>query len=214
MTNASNQAPQIQRSRRAFGHVTGLCWYGVHALNPRMEDLDMALENAGYEFYDPRTTELRPVPKRQLTATQRDSLIPIMRSVGVQLFPGYRFVRLDLRDGRWNDLFRLIGIQGILGSQETGLMPCPFDDVSIMALKGVEVGGVIPGKTTIRQLAYKIGEEVRIRKGALANFSGVIEEIPDKPIEQLDGSARITLLVAVFGRASPVELTIDDIEKL
>lgn len=208
----SSPWPRVEQPRNELPLV---CWHIVHSANPSDKAVEMALKNAGYAFYYPKTVEMKPVPRRQLAPKQRNSPIPILRRTQLPLFARYFFVHFDWRDGRWHSLFDLMGVQGILCSEDEGkLLPCPVPDVVVAALRAKEENGLIPGTVTVRDLAFEVGEKVRIKSGPFFGFNGDVTGIPDKPLEQLDGSERLGLLVALFGRATPVELTLADVEKL
>lgn len=53
------------------------------------------------------------------------------------------------------------------------------------------------------QIPYKIGENVRIKEGPFKDFVGVVDEIMD---------AKVKVMVTVFGRSTPVELTFNQVE--
>jgi transcription antitermination factor NusG len=193
--------------------AVGMCWHVVHSSHESEQRVQGALDHSPYKFYYPKTTAMRKVPKRELTASERNKSIPPMRRYPIPLFYRYYLVRFDPKDDSCWDLFRLFGIQGVI-CDSTGLRPAPVRDEFVDALRGLEIDGVIPGKITAKKLAYDIGERVRISNGVLSGFNAVVETLPDDPIEDLDESSRLRLLVSLFGRSSVVEMPIGDIEKL
>jgi transcription antitermination factor NusG len=194
--------------------LTGLRWHVVHLANPSESAIEQALKNGRYELYCPHTIEMRPVPKRLLPPKDRNSPIQKLKRTEVAIFPRYMFVRFDPLDGKWFDLFNLVGIHGVLCFEGTKPQPAPVPDAAIEAFKRLEVGGVIPGKVTVRDMAYAIGEQVRVSDGPFVGLNGWIQTAPDKPLDELDGTERLTVLIALFGGRVPVELEIGDIEKL
>lgn len=203
------------RRERPRNELCGLRWHVVHAVNASDDALDQALKNAAYQYYNPHTIEMRPVPKRALPPKERKNPIQRMKRTEVPLFPRYRFVRFDVRDGRWFELFELVGINGVLCVEGVSRpQPAPVMDEFVSALMALEVNGLIPGKVTVKDLAFAIGEQVRISDGAFLGFNGIVQDAPEKPFDELDGTERLTVLVSLFGRHTPVELEIGDIEKL
>lgn len=162
------------------------------------------------EIYSPAVRVMRPVPRNQLSAKQRKSFIQIKRPVLEQLFPGYFFIKFDRRDDRWQDVFRLVGVYGIVCEGDT---PVPITDALIESLRSKEVNGAVPGKVDAKTFAYELGETVRLTNGPFIGFDAVITQMPTKPIEELDEDARVSLLVSLFGRKCSVSMPIGDFEK-
>jgi transcription termination/antitermination protein NusG len=214
-TEPVRSTPWAQVRNAAVPAVRGAQWYAVHCAGAPDVRVAECAKRVGWRIYAPFQRELRPVPKRRLTASQRNSAAPVMRAVEVPLFPRYPFIHFDLEDPRRHDVFELLGVQGVLC--DGGLskpQPAYMHESVIAALMKRQNEGAIVLGTTVRDLAYSIGEEVRISTGALAGFNGTVEEIPATPLDQLDESARLRLLVSLFGRETVVELSIADIEKL
>ena len=61
--------------------------------------------------------------------------------------------------------------------------------------------------------AGSIGEHVRVTDGPFASFPGIVEEGLDVPVEKFDPDTRIKVAVNVFGRATPITLTVAQVEK-
>lgn len=192
-------------------------WHVGFSVNESMErSLETLRQVYGKErVYYPMVREMRPVPKRELTESQRNSPFAKLKLVLMPLFPRYFFTQFSLMDEVWHDLFELAHIRGLVCNNDGGRpMPAPIEDTIVAGLRGMEIEGGIPSAATIKQLAYSLGEEVRIMAGALEGHNGTVDRLPDVPIEQLDESARLRLLVTLFGRKSVIELAITDIEKL
>lgn len=174
-----------------------------------------------FETYYPVVNEMRPVPKRQLSAAQRKSALPIMKPIAVPVFPRYVFVRFDMVHDQWRDIFKFAGAGGLICG---GGLPVRVPDELIGALRASEVCGVIPGKTQARMI-FGIGEKVRISDGPFIGFPALIEGackddgVIDKDLntivlEDIDAATRINVLINLLGRMVPVRLEITQIEKL
>ena len=108
-------------------------------------------------------------------------------------FPGYVLVKMILTDETWHILRNIRGVTGFVGS---GNKAIPLTDEEIAAL-GVEKREVVVG--------YQVGDNVKITDGALESFLGTVEEI------DLDRS-KVRVVVSMFGRETPVELELDQVE--
>lgn len=190
-------------------------WYVAHNGAGHDERAKRILEDSGYETYVPMTAEMKVTPQRKLSAKQRRSLIPVVKRVLRPLFPRYFFVQFDLEQEGWAGVFERAGLHGVLAVPgSTRRLPAEVHAGVIAGLKGQEVNGAIPAETRIQQVAYAIGEQVRISTGAFVGHNGTVDECPKGALCDLDESASVRLLVSLFGRQSVVEMSIFDIEKL
>ena len=108
-------------------------------------------------------------------------------------FPGYVLVKMVMTDECWHIVRNIRGVTGFLGS---GNKPIPLSESDIAAL-GVEKREIVVG--------YEVGDSVKITDGALESFLGTVEEI------DLDRS-KVRVVVSMFGRETPVELELDQVE--
>lgn len=115
------------------------------------------------------------------------------KEVERKVFPGYVLVKMVMTDDTWHLVRNIRGATGFVGS---GNKAIPLTDEEIAAL-GVEKREVVVG--------YQVGDNVKITDGALESFLGTVEEI------DLDRS-RVRVVVSMFGRETPVELELDQVE--
>ena len=115
------------------------------------------------------------------------------KTVERKVFPGYVLVKMILTDESWHVVRNVRGVTGFVGS---GNKAIPLSDEEIAAL-GVEKREIVVG--------YKVGDNVKITDGALESFLGVVEEI------DLDKN-KVRVVVSMFGRETPVELELDQVE--
>ncbi|TIX54833.1 MAG: hypothetical protein E5V25_29650 [Mesorhizobium sp.] len=115
-------------------------------------------------------------------------------------WPGYLFVRVVPKPEAWAGLRMVKGIVGVLGADEK---PFPVKHEKVLQLKVFLEGNVI----AIGEIAkgLKVGEMVRVNQGPFASFPGTVSELCD------DGRARVEVMI--FGRAVPVTLGLDQIDK-
>ncbi|MGH2759897.1 MAG: transcription termination/antitermination protein NusG [Actinomycetota bacterium] len=122
-----------------------------------------------------------------------------MQAVQKKVFPGYILVRMELDDDSWYVVRNTPGVTGFVGS---GAKPTP--------LEATEVSKILAPKTEERprpKLEYEVGEVVSVVGGAFAGYSGPVSAI------EVD-KQRVTVLLDLFGRETPVELTFEQVTKL
>jgi transcriptional antiterminator NusG len=119
-----------------------------------------------------------------------------------KVFPGYILVRMYLDDDSWYAVRNTPGVTGFVGS---GIKPTPLARREVERFLGVQEEEE-KKKAPRFKPAWEIGENVRVVTGPFADFNGVIEAMN---IDQ----QKVTVLVNIFGRDTPVELGFDDIQK-
>lgn len=186
-------------------------------------DLDRAriefLRGLRIEFYRPLLRSLQPVPRNKLSHSQRRSVIKQVREKIEPFFPGYAFVDYSDAGDKWREIFQIAHIRGLVC---TNNLPFKVPPKMITEIQALEVDGAVPAATKLFEMPFVLGENVRVSNGPLASFPGTIERLPNYDpeelgnvtLDQLDDSLRVQLLVNVFGRLTPVALSLSDIEKL
>lgn len=110
-----------------------------------------------------------------------------------KVFPGYVLAKMVMTDESWHVVRSVRGVTGFLGSGNT---PIPLSEQDIAKL-GVETVEIV--------LNYAVGDGVTILDGALESFTGIVEEIDLE-------TKTVRVLVSMFGRETPVELELDQVE--
>ena len=110
-----------------------------------------------------------------------------------KVFPGYVLVKMVMNDETWHIIRNIRGVTGFLGE---GNKAIPLSEADVAAL-GVEKREIV--------VSYQLGDTVRITDGALESFLGTVDEI------DLDNS-KVRVVVSMFGRETPVELELDQVE--
>ncbi len=117
------------------------------------------------------------------------------KTVERKVFPGYVLVKMIMTDETWHLVRNIRGVTGFVGAANKAI---PLTDEEIAAL-GVEKREVVVG--------YAVGDSVKITDGALASFIGTVEELDtDK--------GKVRVVVSMFGRETPVELELDQVETI
>ncbi|GBE36189.1 hypothetical protein BMS3Bbin07_00332 [bacterium BMS3Bbin07] len=115
-----------------------------------------------------------------------------------KFYPGYILVEMVLDDETWHLIRSIPRVTGFVGG--TKPLALPAEEVEIV-LQQLERAPQQPPKTQ-----YQRGENVRITDGPFANFIGVVDEI------DID-HGRLKVMVSIFGRQTPVELSFYQVEK-
>lgn len=202
---AANQramAEQKAAERERLRNAPGPKWYVVQCTRGTDTQALTAFERYRIETYYPKILQLKPLPRRRMSASQRASGHTVQVPTETPLFPRYVFTYLDISRPDWHDAFELAGVGGLLCRDR---MPVWLPDETIAAIRKRENNGVIPGKESIRAI-FGIGDKVIVTDGPFASFPGIVEQGFDVPIEKLAAEMRIKVAVDIFGRATPVEL--------
>ncbi|NRD25280.1 transcription termination/antitermination protein NusG [Frigoribacterium sp. VKM Ac-2836] len=132
--------------------------------------------------------------------------------------PGYVLVRLDLNEDSWSVVRHTPGVTGFVGNAHNPT-PLRFEEAFNMLKSLVQVdttpapakGGAKGGKQAQRvipaEVDFEIGETITIKEGSFAGLPGTINEIKPE-------SGKLTVLVSLFERETPVELSFDQVTKL
>ena len=115
------------------------------------------------------------------------------KEVERKVFPGYVLVKMIMTDDTWHLIRNIRGVTGFVGEANKAI-PLTEDEVAAL---GVEKREIV--------VLYHVGDTVRITEGPLSSFTGTVEEIePEKN--------RVCVVVSMFGRETPVELELDQVE--
>jgi transcriptional antiterminator NusG len=173
-------------------------WYVVHSysgyenkvkanLNTRVKS--MHLEDKVFDVV---------IPLEEVVEFKGGKKVNVLR----KKFPGYILVRLFMDDDTWYAVRNTPGVTGFVGS---GSKPTPLSRREVERILGVRKDEEEKKEPRFKP-AWEVGETVRVVEGPFADFNGVIEDI------NVDQS-KVTVLVDIFGRETPVELNFDQILK-
>ena len=164
-------------------------WYVIHTYsgyeNKVGSNLQTLVENRSLQ----EVIQDIKIPTEMVTEIKDN----VKRDVERKVFPGYVLVKMILNDETWHVVRNTRGVTGFVGS---GTHPEPLTDAEVSAL-GVEKHAV--------EVRYGVGDSVRIVDGPLDGFIGNVEEL------EVDKN-RVKVVVSMFGRETPVELELDQVE--
>lgn len=118
------------------------------------------------------------------------------KTVQRKKFPSYVFIKMIYTSHIWFMVTNTRGVTGFVGPAGRPL-PLREDEVKRMGLEIID----------IEDFDIKVGDDVRVINGALENFIGIVESISAE-------RQKVKVIVAMFGRQTPVELDFAQVEKL
>ncbi len=182
----------------------GMHWYVLRVASNKEDQVREALERKV------KIEQLEGRVGRVLVPTQREKRMRAgtARVYNRKLYPGYVFVEMATdEDGRipesvWFVIKETTGVGDFIGS---GGKPSPMlmDDIKKMLAAAVKP----ETSPTLASLAFKAGDKVKVTEGPFENFEGVVDEINTQK-----GTVRV--IVAIFGRPTPIEIEYWQVEQL
>lgn len=169
-------------------------WYVVHTYSGYEEKVKIAIEDN--------------VQRRGLSEKIAQIMIPAEKVIAVRagkkkelskkFYPGYILIQMELDDETWHLVNSMPRVTGFVGSDK----PTPISQEEIDTIvQQIETG---PALQSTAQ--YDRGDSVRIIDGAFANFNGFVDDIDED-------HNKLRVMVTIFGRQTPVELTYFQVEK-
>ena len=123
------------------------------------------------------------------------------RNVARRIFPGYILVNMVMSDESWYVVRNTPGVTSFVGS---GNKPVPLQDHEIHRIIGVAKTEAPDPKVSV---SFELGENVRVVDGPFTDFHGKVVEINAE-------KGKLKVLVNMFGRETPVELDLLQVERL
>ena len=184
--------------RRALATAAG-DWYVVHSyagyekkVKGNLANRVQALNMEDYIFQV-------EVPEEEVTEIKNGQRKQVKRNV----FPGYVLVRMDLTDESWSCVRNTPGVTGFVGNAHHP-SPLSLPEVeNILAPRPVKKSD----KADFKLVDYEIGESVTVMDGPFATLPATISEI-------MPEQGKLKVLVSIFGRETPVELSFNQVQKI
>ncbi len=137
------------------------------------------------------------VPMEEVVEVKRGQRVNSER----KFFPGYVLAKLDMNDNLWHMIKDTPKVTGFLGG---GNKPVPISEKEAQQILQQVQEGVDRPRPSI---VYDVGEEVRVTDGPFASFNGLVEDVDEE-------KSKLKVSVSIFGRATPVELDYNQVEKI
>ncbi|RKT57808.1 transcription termination/antitermination protein NusG [Saccharothrix australiensis] len=194
--------------REALRHAPG-DWYVVHSYagyeNKVKTNLETRIQTLDMEDYIFQVE----VPTEEVTEIKNGQRKQVQRKV----LPGYILVRMELNDASWSAVRNTPGVTGFVGATSKP-SPLTLDEVLKFLLPQVErekpaagkKASAAPVKATV-EVDFEVGESVTVMDGPFATLPATISEV------NADGQ-KLKVLVSIFGRETPVELSFSQVSKI
>lgn len=184
--------------RRALRSAPG-DWYVIHSYAGYENRVKGNLENRIHTLNMEDYIYQIEVPQEEITEIKNGVRKQVKRNV----FPGYVLVRMDLTDESWSVVRNTPGVTGFVGHGHNP-SPLSLDEVEgILAPRPSKKGE----KPEIKMVDFEVGESVTVMDGPFATLPASISEI-------MPEQAKLKVLVSIFGRETPVELSFAQVQKL
>jgi len=166
-------------------------WYVVHTYsgyeNKVKANLEKIVENRGLHEY---IVDIA-VPMEEHIEIKEGKKKTILKKV----FPGYVLVKMILTDETWYVIRNTRGVTGFVGPSSK---PVPLSDEEVISMR-------LENIETVMDLAP--GDNIRVSSGPLESFVGIIQGISDD-------KQKVKVMISMFGRETPVELEITQVQKI
>jgi transcriptional antiterminator NusG len=184
--------------RRALRVAPG-DWYVVHSYAGYEKKVKGNLQNRIASLNMEDYIFQIEVPEEEVMEIKNGQRKQVKRNI----YPGYVLVRLDLTDESWSAVRNTPGVTGFVGNAHNP-SPLSLDEVEkILAPRPKKASD----KLDIRVVDFEVGESVTVMDGPFATLPASISEI-------MPEQAKLKVLVSIFGRETPVELSFNQVQKI
>ncbi len=201
---ASIEAPEVQEVQVPSPNLVIISedenpkarWYVVHVYSGHEKKVAEALRQRTQTLHltDKILQALIPTQEKiQIRRGQR-------RTVNEKIFPGYMLVKMEMTDDAWLAIRTTEGVTGFVGMSSRPT-PLPKSEVDAI-LKYTQQTGEAQYKAD-----FVDGEAVKVTDGPFNDFLGTVSAIDEE-------KGKVTVLLNIFGRETPVELDFLQVKKV
>jgi len=166
-------------------------WYVVHTYSGYENAVAAAVTKAAENRRMQELIQEVSIPVEMVTEKTETGEKTVERKV----YPGYVLVKMIMTDESWHLVRNVRGVTGFVGTEGKAI---PLTEQEIVSM-GVERHEILIG--------FELGDTVKIIDGPLDGFQGLVEELePDKN--------NVRVVVSMFGRETPVDLELDQVEPI
>jgi transcription termination/antitermination protein NusG len=175
-------------------------WYIIHAYSGFENKVRDAINSEATRLGLSQLVEQVEVPTEKITEVRRGKKITSDR----KFFPGYVLAKLSMNDDVYHLVKNTPKVTGFLGSSGK---PQPISDAEAARILNTKDEAAAAAPKQKINVDYEIGDQVKVLDGPFASFNGVVEELDfDR--------GRVKVGVSIFGRATPVELEFEQVERV
>ena len=175
-------------------------WYIIHAYS--------GFENKVRDQIMAEATRLGQLPLVEAVEVPTEKVTEVRRGKKVtsdrKFFPGYVLAKLAMTDDVYHLVKNTPKVTGFLGSM--GKPQAISDAEAARILNTKDEAAAAAPKARI-SVDYEIGDAVKVLDGPFASFNGIVEELDFE-------KSRVKVSVSIFGRATPVELEFEQVERV
>ncbi|ASY16375.1 transcriptional antiterminator NusG [Candidatus Planktophila sulfonica] len=174
-------------------------WYVIHSYAGYEKKVKGNLANRIHTLSMEEYIFQVEVPEEEVMEVKNGARKMVKRNI----YPGYVLVRMDLTDESWSVVRNTPGVTGFVGNAHNP-SPLSMDEVEkILAPRPQKKAD----KADIKFVDFEVGESVTVMDGPFATLPASISEI-------MPEQAKLKVLVSIFGRETPVELSFNQVQKL
>ncbi|MGQ9725454.1 MAG: transcription termination/antitermination protein NusG [Tepidimonas sp.] len=175
----------------------GMRWYVVHAYSGMEKAAERNIlervQRAGMQHKFGRIL----VPTEEVVEIKNG----VKRTTERRFFPGYLLVEMVMDDDTWHLVKNTSKVTGFVGGARN--RPSPISEEEVQKIIGQMQAGADRPR---HKVEFEVGELVRVKEGPFADFNGSVEEVNYE-------KNKLRVSVTIFGRATPVELEFNQVEK-
>jgi transcriptional antiterminator NusG len=193
MVESSSKTASPQSAKPA----EGMRWYVVHAYagmeKAAERNIIERVQRAGMQHKFGRIL----VPTEEVVEIKNG----VKRTTERKFFPGYVLVEMVMDDDTWHLVKNTSKVTGFVGGARN--RPTPISEEEVQKILGQMQEGAEKPR---HKVEFEVGELVRVKEGPFADFNGTVEEVNYE-------KNKLRVSVTIFGRATPVELEFNQVEK-
>lgn len=205
---AADEFDPAAEMRKVLQHAPGE-WYVVHSYagyeNKVKANLETRIHSLDMEDYIFQVE----VPTEEVTEIKNGQRKQVQRKV----LPGYILVRMELNDPSWSAVRNTPGVTGFVGATQRP-SPLSLEEVLKFLVPQAQQAKPAAGKTAstpakgpVVEVDFEVGESVTVMDGPFQTLPATISEV------NADGQ-KLKVLVSIFGRETPVELSFSQVSKI
>ena len=175
-------------------------WYIIHAYSGFENKVkEQILADAGRMGLE-QLVKAVEVPTEKVTEVRRGKKVTSDR----KFFPGYVLAKLHMNDDVYHLVRNTPKVTGFLGNNGK---PQPISESEAARILNTKEEQAVAAPKAKLKVDFDIGDQVKVLDGPFASFNGLVEELDfDR--------ARVKVSVSIFGRATPVELEFEQVERV